>query len=64
LDADKGVGRMKAIYEPKGGMCAVCEHKHDDCTELNFSEMPVHCRLEEIHVVICTNFMKEDALHE
>jgi len=31
----------KDLYVPKGGMCAVCQHQQDDCSHLNFEEMPV-----------------------
>jgi len=28
-------------YQPKSGMCLSCKHEFDDCSSLNFKEMPV-----------------------
>jgi len=28
-------------YQPKGGMCMTCAHRHDDCSHLPFRDMPV-----------------------
>ena len=38
---------MVLKFQPKGGMCRVCAHVHDDCHELPFFEMQVIGKLEE-----------------
>lgn len=47
------------IYQPKGGMCANCAHKHRDCSRLKFSEMP---KLNEVNgavIVRCTEYKRD-----
>lgn len=46
-------------YQPKGGMCAVCTKKNDDCSGLDFESMPKHTLGYSTTVVICTDFVKE-----
>ncbi len=60
---------MNDIYIPKGGMCAVCTHKFEDCSGLHFMHMPVLERRsdksrmaspsnEELVIVRCTMFQQ------
>jgi len=47
------------IYIPKGGMCKVCVHCFDDCSNLRFHEMKViNNTYPEVIVVKCSHFFK------
>ena len=48
------------IYQPKGSMCAICEHKHRDCSQLPFNAMRPISKSTDLSVVIvkCTDFKK------
>ena len=48
-------------YQPKGSMCAKCEHKHRDCSKLPFSKMRKHEVAGDVTVVICNEFSKQRA---
>lgn len=45
-------------YQPKGGMCATCKHKHRDCSHLKFDKMPVidYSALQKIKIVACREY--------
>jgi hypothetical protein len=45
-------------HQPKGGMCARCEHKHRDCSKLPFDKMRQHERDGDTVIVICSEFKK------
>ena len=47
-------------YQPKGGMCATCCHKHDDCSGLTFEDMPKISKGDQDGVVIvrCIKYIK------
>jgi hypothetical protein len=48
-------------FIPKGGMCAVCEHRDEDCSAIEFK----HCLVieidhsEDVKVVKCGDFERE-----
>jgi hypothetical protein len=48
-------------FIPKGGMCAVCEHREDDCSAIAFEHCPVieidHA--DNVRVVKCVEFERE-----
>lgn len=47
----------KAIeFIPKGGMCAVCRYKDEDCSGLPFESMRVIKKSGGIAIVRCSNF--------
>lgn len=50
---------MKLPYQPKGSMCAACENKHKNCSELPFSKMPVMAVHDGVKIVRCTSFKRE-----
>ena len=56
---------MVAIFHPKGGMCAVCEHVSSDCSDLRFNEMrPLKTYNKEgdpniFKIVKCTEFKRK-----
>jgi hypothetical protein len=49
-------------FIPKGGMCAVCEHRDEDCSAIEFKHCPVieidHS--EDVKVVKCGDFVTYD----
>lgn len=47
----------KKDYYPKPGMCDVCLKLIGDCSELQFSEMPVHSKVGRSVYVVCTEFV-------
>ena len=49
--------------QPKGGMCATCAKRHEDCSDLDFAVMPVIERDENVNIVRCTQHVRSnDAL--
>lgn len=45
-------------FQPKGGMCGSCASRENDCSELDFEDMPIiSIELEEI-IVRCTEFKR------
>ena len=46
-------------HQPKGSMCAKCEHKHRDCSKLQFDKMRPHEVSGDVNVVICNEFRKQ-----
>lgn len=46
-------------YQPKGGMCAVCTKKKNDCSKLEFDKMRVIERSKDAVIVKCTEFTRE-----
>lgn len=59
---------MAVLYQPKGGMCANCKKRDDNCSGLRFQGMPVIERLtqfgNEVAIVKCTEFSRERRLRE
>lgn len=45
-------------FQPKGGMCAKCEKRHDDCSGLDFESMPIISIDLETIIVRCTEFKR------
>lgn len=45
--------------QPKGGMCATCVRKHEDCSGLPFKDMPVLFRTPWGNTVKCIEYQKE-----
>lgn len=44
-------------FQPKGGMCAACKHKHEDCSDLPFTTMPKLSTADDgVVIVRCTWF--------
>lgn len=35
------INEQTKVYHPKGSMCANCQNRLKDCTDLNFNEMRV-----------------------
>ena len=54
------------IHQPKGSMCAVCQHKYQDCSHLPFDTMNPISKSTDLERVIvkCTEFKKETEDHE
>lgn len=54
---------MTEFYQPKGSMCANCKHVDENCSDLNFIDMPVIEKMEgillSIYTVKCTNFERK-----
>lgn len=51
---------LSITYTPKGGMCAGCVKKEDDCSALPFNSMQVLERSANQVIVRCTYFKKEE----
>ena len=49
-------------YQPKGGMCATCRHRDDDCSGLPFKDMQKIAKGDNDGVVIvrCTKYTIKD----
>lgn len=48
-------------HQPKGSMCAACQHRGQNCAHLPFHEMPVKERLPNgTRVVICREFVRRN----
>ena len=49
------------IYQPKGSMCAACQHALRDCSGLPFRSMPVAKRINDVATsVICTDYQRKE----
>lgn len=44
--------------QPKGGMCATCVRKHEDCSGLPFKDMPVLFRTPWGNTVKCIEYQR------
>ena len=52
-------------HQPKGGMCAVCVHKKEDCSHLSFKTMkPIKTYPDGTIIVKCTSFIKDIIPHD
>lgn len=49
----------KTTYQPKGGMCAKCANKHEDCSKLDFSKMKQIQRTLNTVIVKCDKYQRE-----
>ena len=50
-------------HQPKGGMCAICIHMKEDCSNLPFKTMPSISRKpsqDGIIIVKCTSFERKE----
>lgn len=47
-------------YQPKGSMCRACKNQLNNCSNLPFKEMPVASEKEDVVIVICTEFVREE----
>lgn len=45
-------------YQPKGGMCCVCNRKNANCSSLEFKNMRIIEHHDHIKIVKCENFTK------
>lgn len=49
-------------YQPKGGMCLVCKKRDENCSGLNFQEMPVIEKStqfgHDVAIVKCTEYSR------
>ncbi|MGL4600259.1 MAG: hypothetical protein ACRCVE_01880 [Plesiomonas sp.] len=52
----------KVNYQPKGGMCAKCIHKHEDCSKLDFSKMKQIQRTLNTVIVKCDKHHRQSNL--
>lgn len=52
MTGDKPIKR----YQPKGGMCAGCVYRDDNCSHLPFDTMPVLALGNRIAIVRCTEY--------
>ena len=43
-------------HQPKGGMCAVCAKRFDNCSSLDFKSMRVIAHDNDTKIVACTKF--------
>jgi len=50
-------------YQPKGGMCAGCAERLNDCSELDFAMMPVIERDGNLSIVKCTEYVRPNDRH-
>ncbi len=50
---------IQASYQPKGGMCATCTRREDDCSHLPFYQMPVMSKCKDAAIVRCTQYQRE-----
>lgn len=50
---------MSITHIPKGGMCATCTKKHENCSALDFTKMPVFHKRPEYTIVICSFYKRE-----
>ncbi|MGL5487848.1 MAG: hypothetical protein ACRDC6_16405 [Shewanella sp.] len=53
---------MKTTYQPKGGMCAKCIRKHEDCSKLDFSKMKQIQRTLNTVIVKCDKYQRQSNL--
>jgi len=42
--------------QPKGGMCATCINALKDCSQLDFSKMPI---IQRPNIVKCTEYVRK-----
>ena len=47
--------------QPKGSMCATCKNRDKDCSELNFESMPPLSIDDDVIIVRCTEFKRNQA---
>lgn len=48
---------MRSEYVPKGSMCMLCEHRHEDCSDLDFESMRPLVELSDGTVIVrCDSF--------
>ena len=45
-------------YQPKGGMCMACEKAKENCSALDFKNMPLMYSAGSVAIVKCTEFKK------
>lgn len=50
-------------HHPKGSMCIACAHARRDCSDLEFSTMPVLERYAGMAVVKCREFTRPEPRH-
>jgi hypothetical protein len=59
MNIGKSLVRKCITYQPKGGMCAACIRKLDDCSRFEFDKMRAHEANDSVIIVICSAFKKE-----
>lgn len=47
-------------YVPKGGMCMQCEHRHEDCSDIDFRSMRPLAETEDGTVIVRCDFFERD----
>ena len=47
-------------YQPKGGMCANCQYRLNDCSALPFDKMKIieHDKINHVKIVRCDDFVR------
>jgi len=50
------------FHQPKGGMCASCTKRDNDCSDLDFENMPIIGVSDSEIIVRCTEFEREQPL--
>lgn len=56
------IGSPDEPHQPKGSMCAACQHAARDCSALPFGQMPVIKRYPDgAKAVRCSSFARRDA---
>lgn len=56
---EHAIGSPDEPYQPKGSMCAACQHAKRDCSALPFGQMPVIKRYPDgVKAVRCQQFEK------
>lgn len=48
------------MHQPKGSMCACCVRQRDDCSDLDFDLMRVINRGQNVVIVHCSEWRKND----
>jgi len=53
-------GLESGMHIPKGGMCRTCTHRDRDCSTLPFKDMRVISMCQDVSIVRCTDYQRED----
>ena len=53
-----------SYHQPKGGMCATCTKRYNDCSDLDFENMQVIGVSDSEIIVRCTEFERTPLTYE